>query len=75
MKNLDLVLIFEERTPLKLIEALNPDVLIKGSDYNVSTVVGADFVISNGGRVAFCPLMEGQSTTATVAKLRTGISG
>jgi D-beta-D-heptose 7-phosphate kinase/D-beta-D-heptose 1-phosphate adenosyltransferase len=75
MESPDMVVIFEEQTPLKLIEIFSPDVLIKGSDYNVNTVVGADFVISNGGRVVFCPLMEGQSTTATIAKLNHRVSG
>lgn len=75
MESSDMVVVFEDQTPLKLIEMFSPDVLVKGSDYNVDTVIGADFVISNGGRVAFCPLMEGQSTTATIAKLNAGVNG
>lgn len=56
-------------TPRKLIEAIRPDVLIKGGDYTEATVVGADVVRANGGRVVLIPLVEGRSTTATVARM------
>ena len=67
--SVDLVVIFEEETPAELIEALRPDVLIKGGDYTVETIVGADFVQANGGRVEIIDLVEGFSTTKTIEKL------
>lgn len=65
----DAVVIFEEDTPLKTIEALRPDVLVKGGDYTESTVVGADLVRSWGGRVAIVPTVAGFSTTNIVRKM------
>ena len=67
--SVDLVVIFEEDTPAALIEALRPDVLIKGGDYTVKTIVGADFVQANGGRVEIIDLVPGFSTTKTIEKL------
>ncbi|MCB9959921.1 MAG: D-glycero-beta-D-manno-heptose-7-phosphate kinase [Rhodospirillaceae bacterium] len=66
----DLVVIFAEDTPERVIEALRPDVLVKGADYTVDTVVGAGFVQSYGGRVVLADLAPGHSTTSTVARLR-----
>ena len=60
----DYVIEFDEDTPQKLIETLTPKVLIKGGDYTVDTVVGAQHVINNGGKVVIIPLLEGHSTTA-----------
>jgi D-beta-D-heptose 7-phosphate kinase/D-beta-D-heptose 1-phosphate adenosyltransferase len=57
-------------TPLELIRALRPDVLVKGSDYTRETVVGAEFVESIGGRVSLVDLVPGKSTTGTIAKMR-----
>jgi len=68
--SVDLVVLFAEDTPVRLIEALRPDVLVKGSDYTVDQVVGADLVRNWGGRVMLADLLPGFSTTATVAKLR-----
>ena len=65
----DLVVLFEEDTPERLIRAIAPDVLIKGSDYTVETVVGADFVQAHGGRVVLIPLAAGHSTTATISRI------
>ena len=65
----DLVVLFDEDTPLRLIEAIRPDVLIKGGDYTPDTVVGRDVVESYGGRVAICPRLEGLSTTNIVRKI------
>lgn len=62
------VVIFEEDTPLRLIEKVSPDVLVKGGDYTVDTVVGADFVRSRGGEVVILPLVEGYSTTQLIEK-------
>ncbi|MCB1972031.1 MAG: D-glycero-beta-D-manno-heptose-7-phosphate kinase [Geminicoccaceae bacterium] len=63
MAAVDLVVVFDEDTPLALIEALRPDVLVKGADYTVETVVGADVVMGYGGRVVLADLMAGKSTT------------
>ncbi|MFC7333998.1 D-glycero-beta-D-manno-heptose-7-phosphate kinase [Rhodocista pekingensis] len=70
LADVDLVVIFEEDTPLRLIEALRPDVLVKGADYTVETVVGAGLVQSYGGRVLLADLVEGQSTTRMVGRMR-----
>lgn len=66
----DAVVVFEEDTPLALIEALAPDVLVKGGDYSDATIVGADSVKRRGGRVVVVPLTPGQSTSGIVEKLR-----
>ncbi|HKP30346.1 MAG TPA: D-glycero-beta-D-manno-heptose 1-phosphate adenylyltransferase [Gemmatimonadales bacterium] len=66
----DRVVLFDEDTPLALIEALAPEVLVKGGDYSRETIVGADFVESRGGAVYAIPLLPGQSTTAIVERLR-----
>lgn len=65
----DLVTIFGEDTPLALIEQIRPDVLVKGSDYTIETVVGAEVVQRHGGRVILAELLPGHSTTGTIAKL------
>jgi len=66
----DLVVVFAEDTPLALIERMRPDVLVKGADYTVETVVGADIVQAYGGRVMLARLQDGHSTTGTIARLR-----
>jgi len=63
------VLIFEEETPLRLIEKIRPDVLVKGGDYTPETIVGADLVRSYGGQVEVLPLVPGYSTTALIQRL------
>jgi D-beta-D-heptose 7-phosphate kinase/D-beta-D-heptose 1-phosphate adenosyltransferase len=65
----DLVVIFGEETPLRLIETIRPDVLVKGADYRRDQVVGADIVESYGGRVMLAEILAGHSTTATLARL------
>lgn len=65
----DAVVLFEEDTPLELIRALRPNVLVKGGDYVVETVVGHEDVIAYGGRVEIVPTVEGFSTTNIVKKL------
>jgi D-beta-D-heptose 7-phosphate kinase/D-beta-D-heptose 1-phosphate adenosyltransferase len=65
----DLVVLFSEDTPLELIRALHPDVLVKGGDYTVETVVGHELVLAAGGRVEIVPTVEGFSTTNIVKKL------
>ena len=66
----DAVVIFDQETPHDLIAAVAPDVLVKGADYREDQVVGGDFVKSYGGRIALIDLVEGKSTTGTIAKLR-----
>lgn len=66
----DRVVIFDHDTPLELVRALRPDVLVKGGDYTVETIVGAADVQAWGGRVAVIPLTPGQSTTSIIERLR-----
>jgi D-beta-D-heptose 7-phosphate kinase/D-beta-D-heptose 1-phosphate adenosyltransferase len=65
----DLVVPFEEATPVNLIEAAKPDVLIKGADYSEDQVVGGDLVKSWGGEVKLAPIVEGYSTSAAIARM------
>ncbi|MBI2585423.1 MAG: D-glycero-beta-D-manno-heptose-7-phosphate kinase [Rhodospirillales bacterium] len=69
LETVDAVVIFEDDTPLALIEAFRPDVLVKGADYDLAQVVGADVVKGYGGRVLLAKLEPGYSTSATIAKL------
>ena len=66
----DAVVLFDQDTPLELIRALRPDVLVKGGDYTVDTIVGAADVTGWGGEVAVIPLTPGQSTTSIIERLR-----
>jgi len=63
------VIIFDQPTPLELIQAVRPDVLVKGGDYTASTIVGADDVVTWGGRVEIVPTVTGASTTNTIRKM------
>lgn len=65
----DCITWFDEDTPLDLITYLKPNVLVKGNDYSIETIVGADVVISNGGRVDTIPLVEGYSTSNIIDKI------
>jgi D-beta-D-heptose 7-phosphate kinase/D-beta-D-heptose 1-phosphate adenosyltransferase len=67
---IDAVTVFDEDTPLELVRALRPDVIVKGGDYSAETVVGADDVRSRGGSVVIIPLTPGHSTTSTIQRLR-----
>ncbi len=69
LKSVDAVVIFHEDTPLELITALEPDVLVKGADYTVETVVGADVVLHQGGRVVLAELVPAHSTTSTIERI------
>ena len=62
----DVVTIFSEDTPLKLIENIKPDVLVKGEDYSSEEIVGADIVLSRGGEVVRVPLLDGVCTTQII---------
>ncbi|MFM2015163.1 MAG: D-glycero-beta-D-manno-heptose 1-phosphate adenylyltransferase [Bacteroidota bacterium] len=66
----DVVVVFEEDTPLQLIQTLLPDVLVKGGDYTIDTIVGAKEVIANGGKVIINPIVEGFSTTNIIEKIK-----
>jgi rfaE bifunctional protein nucleotidyltransferase chain/domain len=66
---IDIIVFFEEDTPLKLIEFVNPSMLFKGSDYKVNEIVGYDFVSKNGGKVETINLTEGYSTTNIEQKI------
>jgi D-beta-D-heptose 7-phosphate kinase/D-beta-D-heptose 1-phosphate adenosyltransferase len=72
IEHVDLVLLFEEDTPLAVIGALRPDVLVKGADYREDQVVGADLVKSWGGRVVLADVVPEQSTTTLVRRSRAG---
>ncbi|KIZ41558.1 MULTISPECIES: D-glycero-beta-D-manno-heptose-7-phosphate kinase [Rhodopseudomonas] len=74
LEAVDLVVIFEEDTPLKLITRIEPSVLVKGGDYSREQVVGHEIVTANGGVVMLVDIMPGQSTTALVARAREGQS-
>ena len=69
LAHVDLVAPFDEETPLALIEAARPDVLVKGADYTEDQVVGGDLVKSWGGEVKLAPIVEGYSTTAAIARM------
>ena len=69
MSPVDLVTLFDDDTPLDMIQALRPDVLVKGSDYTVDRVVGADLVQGWGGQVVLVTLREGHSTTSTIRRM------
>jgi rfaE bifunctional protein nucleotidyltransferase chain/domain len=65
----DMVILFGEDTPLKLIEAIRPDILTKGDDYSIENIVGAEFVMDSGGAVKTIPLVEGFSTSSFVKRI------
>lgn len=71
MVMVDAVVLFDEDTPFELINAILPDVLVKGGDYTIDTIVGAKEVIANGGRVEIIRLVEGLSTTSILKKIET----
>ncbi|NLE59041.1 MAG: D-glycero-beta-D-manno-heptose 1-phosphate adenylyltransferase [Planctomycetes bacterium] len=72
LQSVDYVVLFDEPTPLQLIERLRPDVLVKGEDWRDKGVVGREFVESHGGKVVLLPLVEGLSTTNLIEKIRAG---
>jgi len=69
LSTVDLVVLFGEDTPLQLIETLKPDVLVKGSDYKIDEVVGADFVRSYGGEVKLAHIVPGHSSSDVIARM------
>jgi rfaE bifunctional protein nucleotidyltransferase chain/domain len=66
----DAVVVFEEDTPIKLISTLLPDILVKGSDYTIDTIVGAKEVMANGGEVKTIDLVEGYSSTSIIKRIQ-----
>jgi len=70
----DAVIIFNEDTPLELIIALLPDVIVKGGDYTIEQIVGSKEVIANGGRVVINPIVEGFSTTGIIQLIKSSYS-
>jgi len=71
LRAVDHVILFGDDTPIDVITALLPDVLVKGGDYTRDTIVGADEVESHGGTVCTIPLVDGRSTTAIINRART----
>jgi D-beta-D-heptose 7-phosphate kinase/D-beta-D-heptose 1-phosphate adenosyltransferase len=71
LAHVDLVVIFGEDTPMTLIDAVRPDVLVKGADYDRAKVVGGDLVESYGGKILLAQLLPSYSTTATISALNT----
>ncbi len=69
LESIDYLVLFDDQTPIKLIESIKPDVLVKGADYKKEQVVGWDIVEKSGGRVALAPLIDGRSTSALIQKI------
>ena len=74
LKAVDCVILFDQDTPKELIEFIIPDILVKGGDYTVDTIVGADTVISNGGKVTTIDLVEGCSTSSIIDRILSSYS-
>ena len=70
LESVDIVSIFEDDTPINLIKNIKPDVLVKGGDYNLSEIVGRDFVESNSGKVCTIPFIIRKSTTNLINKIK-----
>jgi D-glycero-beta-D-manno-heptose 1-phosphate adenylyltransferase len=70
----DAVVIFDEETPFELIQLIQPDVLVKGGDYTIENIVGADIVLAKGGEVKMLTFLEGYSTTKIEQKILQSIS-
>jgi len=70
MHFVDYVVIFDEQTPFELIKLIQPDVLVKGGDYEIENIVGYDIVNQNGGKIITVPIVEGYSTTNIEKKIR-----
>ena len=69
LADVDAVVLFDDDTPIDLIKRIRPDTLIKGADYTIDTVVGADIVQSYGGKIILAKLEDGYSTTAAIARM------
>lgn len=71
LKAVDHTVLFDEETPIKLIENIKPDILVKGGDWKIEQIVGSDFVLQNGGKVFSLNFIEGRSTTRIIEKSKT----
>lgn len=69
LRYVDMVVVFDEPTPQHLIEALTPDILVKGGDYKATEIVGADWVVLHGGKVMTLPFVEGHSSSAIIERI------
>jgi D-beta-D-heptose 7-phosphate kinase/D-beta-D-heptose 1-phosphate adenosyltransferase len=69
LQSIDYLVSFDDDTPIKLIEQIRPDVLVKGADYTKQQVVGWDFVESYGGKIALAPLIDGRSTSSVIERI------
>lgn len=69
LKAVDFVQIFDEQTPLNLIKAINPDILVKGGDWKPEQIVGSEHVLTNGGEVLSLNFVDGYSTTKIIHKI------
>ena len=72
LRCVEAVVIFDQDTPMELIQAVHPDVLVKGGDWTVDKIVGGEYVTKYGGEVLSLPLVEGLSTTSLVERIRHG---
>ena len=70
LRMVDLVVIFNEDTPARLIEFLTPDILVKGADYQPEEIAGGTHVLKSGGQIKTIPLVPGYSTSAIITKIR-----
>ncbi|MEO0470680.1 MAG: D-glycero-beta-D-manno-heptose 1-phosphate adenylyltransferase [Bacteroidota bacterium] len=70
LQAVDLVILFEEDTPLRLIQSILPDVLVKGGDYKLDEIVGAKEVMDHGGSVKTIPFLEGYSSSSIIEKIQ-----
>jgi D-beta-D-heptose 7-phosphate kinase/D-beta-D-heptose 1-phosphate adenosyltransferase len=71
LKSVDYVIPFEEDTPLNLINLIMPDILVKGGDYTIDRIIGAQEVLANGGKVEIIPFVPGKSTSAIIDTIKT----
>ncbi len=71
MQFVDAVILFDEDTPYELIKYINPDILVKGNDYSIQNIVGADIVLAKGGKVETIELVNGYSTSSVISKIKT----
>lgn len=69
LESVNYVVVFDEDSPLNVIKALKPDIIVKGADWKKEDIVGADFVVKNGGRVSTIRLEDGRSTTNLIEKI------
>lgn len=74
LRFVDYVIIFPEDTPLELIKEVRPNILVKGGDWPIEKIVGADFVLANGGQVKSLSFVDGRSTTDLVDRIRSSAS-